>query len=220
MLIDEVYKTCLQFANVSQVGGYLSPSNFNISCALSQIQIINELSEIADYNQRVISLSSDVLKTADVNVIDGNTNLPDDYFIYLDANALFYDGDKERFEEYPLDYIGKSERGERLRSKIVDPQNDYPIVTESVGGLKVEPKEVNRIRLTYFTNPTTPEWVGTNTVPPVFDPNASTDFTLGDKFKNILVYKILSYFSIEIREPYLLQATTKNLVQFTGNKTN
>jgi hypothetical protein len=220
MLINEIYEVFRQMVNSQQSGGYFNATNFNNYCDYAQNAVINELSEIADYNQRVISLSSDVLKTATINVVDGIAALPSDYFIYLDANAMFYDNDAKKFEEYPADYVGKSERGERLRSKIVDPQSDYPIITEGFGGLLVEPSEVSRIKLTYYFQPDAPVWAGTDTVPPVFDPNTSTDFVLGDKFKNILVNKILSYAGIEIREPYLLQATTQSLIKPTGNPTN
>ena len=220
MLINEVYEVFLQMVNKAQTGGYFNAANFNNYCDYAQNSIINELSEIADYNQRVISLSSEVLKTVIINVTNGIAATPSDYLIYLDANAMFYDNEANKFEEYPLDYISKAERGERFRSKIVSPERDYPIATENTSGLLIEPTDVSRIKLTYYFKPDAPEWVGTDTVPPVFDPNASTDFVLGDKFKNILVNKILSYAGIEIREPYLLQATTQNLIKPTGNPTN
>lgn len=220
MLINEVYTTCLQFVNKQQLGGYFNPTNFNRYAAFAQNSILNELQEYLDYNQRVITLLSDVLKVATVNVADnGYADLPSDYLLYADANSLFYENGK--FEEYPVDYLGKSERGERLRSKIVMPELDNPIATEDFGGLLIDPKEVNRIKLTYIYQPDNPSWVGDGSVPPVFDPDASTDFAFGQKFKNILVYKILRYMGVEIREPFLLQATTDNLIkQFQGQQTN
>ncbi len=220
MLINEIYIVFLQFVNKNQSGGYFNATNFSEYCDYAQNEVINELSQLADYNQRVISLSSDIVRTATINVVGGLAELPSDYFIYLDSNSVFWNADKKSFDEWPIDYIGTSERGERLRSKIVDPQPDYPIASETVAGLKIEPSEVKRIKLTYYFQPPTPKWVGTDAVPPVFDPNLSTDFTLGEKFKNILLNKILSYAGIEIREPYLLQATTRNLIQFQGNPTN
>jgi hypothetical protein len=220
MLINEVYETVLDLNNSDQIGGYLAPERYNQYAEFAQNAILNELQELLDYNQRTISLLSDVLKVATVEVgADGYVSLPTDYMLYADANAVLFDDGK--FREYPVDMIGKSERGERLRSKIVMPEIDYPIATEDNTGLLIEPTEVQRIKLTYIYLPEDPEWVGDGSVPPVFDPDASTDFAFGQKFKNILVYKILRYMGVEIREPFLLQATTDNLIkQFQGQPTN
>jgi|TARA_R110000782_G_scaffold16029_3_gene46371 hypothetical protein len=220
MLINNVYQSVFDLANKDQTGGFLSASRYNRYAVFAQDDILNELQQLLDYNQRTISLLSDILKVANVEVSDdGYAKLPSDYFLFADANSLFYDGVK--FQEYPCDFIGRSERGERLRSKIVTPELDYPIITEDFTGLLVEPKEVSRIKLTYIYQPVNPEWVGTDTVPPVFDEGASTDFALSNKFKNILTYKILKYFGIEIREPFLLSATTDNLINdFSGKQAN
>lgn len=222
MIINEVYQSVQDFANKDQSGGYLKASRFNRYAVYAQKEIINELAQLAGFNQRVISLSRDVLKTATINVVNGLASTPSDYLIYHDANSLFYDNDEKKFKEYSVDYVDKSERGERLRSKIVPPEVNYPIATEdTTSGLLIEPKEVSRIKLTYFYLPTDPEWVGDDSDPPVFDPDASTDFVLDSKFVNVLTYKILRYFGIEIMEGFLLQATTDEVVNsYLGKQTN
>jgi len=221
MLINEVYNDVQRIANVQQAGGYITPTRYNEAAVFTQIEIINELAQLAGLNQRVISLSKNVLKTQTINVVDGIAATPSDYLIYHDSNSLFYDNDEKKFKEYPVDYLDSSERGERLRSKIVPPEVDYPIATETTSGLRIEPSEVSRIKLTYFHLPEDPEWVSDGSTPPVFDPSASTDFVLDEQFHNILVYKILTQFSIEVREPFLLQATTRNLVNnYAGQQSN
>ena len=222
MLIDTVYKNVFDFSNKSQIGGYLSPERFNRYAVFCQKDIINELIQLAGLNQRVISLCKNILKTENVNVNNGTVSSPADYLAYHDANSMFYDSDKKRFEEYPVDYIDSAERGERLRSKIVPPEVDYPIASETTsGGLRIEPTEVSLIKLTYFYLPEDPEWVGDSSIPPVFDPNASTDFVLDDKFANVLVYKILRYFGIEIKDAFIMQTTTDQVVKtYLGQQTN
>ena len=211
MLIDETYSLVRDLSNTSQSGGYISPTLFSQYADFAQLSIINELAELLDYNMLTSILISDVLKTANVEVINGIVQEPSDFYKYADSSALYYEGGE--FKVYPIDYISKSERTERLRSKIVEPTLEYPIATEGFGGILIEPKTVSRIELTYLFRPDAPEWVGTETVPPVFLPDDSTDFALSDKFKTILTYKICSYFSIEIRDGELSAATTKQLIQ-------
>ena len=212
MLINEVYESVLDLSNRSQTGGYLNAESFNLKAELAQREIIDEALEFLDFNQLSLTLLSDILNTTNAVVnAQGFVTLPSDYYKYADANALvFTDGN---FIEYPIDYVGVSERGERLRSKIVNPTLIEPIATETRLGLRIDPKEINIIELTYAVQPPDPEWVGTNAVPPVFDPLLSTDLILSNKFKAILVYKVCSYFGIEIKDVNLYQATTKELMK-------
>lgn len=214
MIIDKVYQGVLSFSNKTQTGGYISPERFNIYSEYAQFDVINELHEILAFNQRVITLISDVLKVTNIDVASTQyAALPSDYYKYVDSSGMFYNG---KWEETAADYISKTEVGERRRSKIVDPTNTYPVITEDSVGLFVDPSTVTRIKLTYIFEPTTPEWVGDGSVPPVFDPNASTDFTLSSKFQNILIFKICKYFAVEIKDSALYNATTESLVRELG----
>jgi len=213
MIIDKVYTGVLAFANKTQSGGYISPDRFNTYAEYAQMDIINELHELLSFNQRVITLVSDVVKVTNINVnATQYADLPSDYYKYMDSDGLFYDGG---WKGEPADYISKTEIGERRRSKIVDPTNDYPVITEDSVGLFVDPKTVTRLKLTYIFEPETPEWVGFG-VPPVFDESYSTDFTLSSKFQNILIQKICKYFAIEIKDSSLFQATTESLIREVG----
>lgn len=213
MIIDKVYKGVQAFSNKNQSGGYLSPDRFNTYAEYAQTDVINELHELLSFNQRVITLISDVLKVENIGVTNQYVDLPSDYYKYVDSGALFYNVNK--WDEYAADYISKTEIGERRRSKIVDPTNDYPVITEDSVGLFVDPSNVKRLKLTYIFEPEAPEWVGFG-VPPVFDESYSTDFTLSSKFQNILIFKICTYFGIEIKDSALYNATTESLVREIG----
>lgn len=218
MLINEIYESVLAVSNKSQVGGYLKPSRFNEYINMSQQDVIDEVDRFAAHNRRVISLLRDIIKTQDAPVGSlGQVELPADYYRYLDANAVYFDDGKRQI--YPIDYISKTERGERVRSKIVSPELSSPIATEGFSGLMVEPTNINIIELTYLFKPELAVWNSTGTVPPVFDPDTSVDVALGRQFKNILTFKVCKYFGIEIREADLVNATTKNLIEEFGIST-
>lgn len=211
MLIDEIYTDVRNFSNNSQLSGYIPINQFNEYSNFAQMAIIDEMYEILDYNMLSSILIADVLKTANVEVVNGIVQKPTDFYKYVDSSALYFEDGN--FEVYPIDFISTSERNERLRSKIVEPTLKHPIATEGFSGIRLDPKEISRVELTYLFKPPAPEWVGTDTVPPIFSPTLSTDFVLSDKFKTILTYKICSYFSIEIRDGELSAVTTKQLIQ-------
>lgn len=210
-MINDVYLMTQRLSNVSQTSGYISPSAFSEFAGYAQLSIIDEMYEILDYNMLSSILIADVLKTVNVEVVNGIVQKPTDFYKYVDSSALYFEDGN--FEVYPIDFISTSERNERLRSKIVEPTLKHPIATEGFSGIRLDPKEISRVELTYLFKPPAPEWVGTDTVPPIFEPTLSTDFVLSDKFKTILTYKICSYFSIEIRDGELSAVTTKQLIQ-------
>ena len=209
MLINQVYEGVLGLSNKEQVGGYLRPTRFSTYCAMAQYDVIDELYALSGINKNAMTLLSDVVESVSVPVVQGVVSLPDDYYKYVDANALFFSSEGEQV--YPVDYISNSERGERQRSKIVRPDNEYPVATETRGAINILPKTVSRIELIYVVDPPEPVF-STTGVPPVFDPNTSVDFTLSIRFKNILIRKVCQYFGLEVRDAMLIQATVENMV--------
>lgn len=210
-LINDVYFDVQQIANKSQAGGFISPSRYNTFIALAQLDCINELQQLIGFNQRVIGLAKSVLKTQNISVsTSGYANTPSDYYLYADSNALYYENGA--FDIYPIDYVDKSERGERKRSKVVNPTKEYPIASEGFSGLLIEPTTISQIEITYFYAPPVPVWAGSGT-PPVFDPSASTDLVLGNDFRNVLAAKVCAYLGVNIRDQFLYSTqTVKGLI--------
>ena len=215
MLINYVYETTLQLASKSSGDGYLPPSEFNNYCILAQKRAINELYNYLDHNQKVITLLSDVTKIADLTVTNNYATRPTDYYKYVASAALAFNSDTGKFVQSEGEYIGKTELASRLTSKIVTPTNDYPIISEDQTGFRLDPDTISRIKLTYLINPVDPEWVAVDpdVIPPVFDPTASTDFILSEKFTDILVNYVANMFGIESDDQFLAQATVQQLVK-------
>ena len=208
MLIDDIYKLLLQLSSKDGISGYLPAEEFSNYCQLAQLRAINDICKMLDYNQKAIDLLADVIVTDTINKSGNIFQYPSSYYRFVAAAAKFSDINT------PCDLIGKSERTARLRSRIIQPTPDFPVISEDSTGFTVDPFLVTRIELTYVFEPEKPEWVAVSaTIPPVFDPAASTDFTLSSKFKNYLVKEIANMFGIETRDPNLQQATLQNLIE-------
>jgi hypothetical protein len=208
MLINQVYNLLLQLSSKDGISGYLPAAEFSNYCNLAQLRAINELVKMLDYNQKAIDLISDVIKVSFINKSGDIFPIPSDYYRFVAASANFAD------KTTPCDLIGKSERRQRIVSQIVQPTADFPVISEDRTGFTVDPSIVSRIELSYAFLPEPPEWVAeVDTIPPVFDPDASTDFVLSEKFKNYLVKEIANMFGIETRDPNLQQATLQNIIE-------
>jgi hypothetical protein len=207
MLVNQVKELVEALASKDSIGGYLPEDEFSNYCNLAQIRAMDELLKMLDYNQKAIDLLADVIKVVNINKTGNIFPEPTDYYRYIASAAMFAD------LQTPCDFIGKSERRSRLRSQIVQPTVDFPVTTEDSTGFMVDPSDVTRIELTYVFLPESPEWVSVpDSLPPVFNPAASTDFALSSKFKNYLVREIANMFGIETRDPNLQQATMQNLI--------
>lgn len=211
MLINEVKSLVESLSAKSSVGGYLPADEYSNYATLAQLRIINTLHERLDFNLNIITLLSDVSKTKLVPVNDQRFSRPSDYYKPIACEASFSDGQSD------MEYIGLSERRNRINSDIVEPTLSYPTFTEDSTGFIADPVGISRVRLSYIFQPEDPVWAEVpDSVPPTFDPNNSTDFALSDKFTDILVNTIAGMFGIEIRDVNLQQATVQNLVQSLG----
>jgi hypothetical protein len=210
-----VYELTSQLSAKNSGGGYLPPDEFSRYCLLAQLKTIDQLYSYLDYNQKVITLLSDVMKVENQFVSNQTFPRPDDYYKYVASSAMNYNPQTKKWGQSEIEYIGQTELASRLNSDIITPTPSYPVITESNTGFRVDPEEVGVVKLTYLIEPDEPVWaaVDPNVVPPVFDPTASTDFVLSDKFTNILVNYVTQMFGIELNEELLIQATVQNLVE-------
>jgi hypothetical protein len=208
MLVNKVKQLVQQLSAKEGIGGYLPEEEYSNYCNLAQLRAINDIIKMLDYNQKAIDLLADVIKVVVLNKNGQVFDFPTDYYRFVAAAAKFSD------IITPCDLIGKSERRSRMRSRIVQPTPDFPVISEDVTGFTVDPFLVTRIELSYVFLPEPPEWVSEpDSLPPVFDPALSTDFALSSKFKNYLVKEIANMFGIETRDPNLQQATIQNLIE-------
>lgn len=209
--VNTIYQTALRLANKSQTGGYFSPMEFNLYAPLVQKEIVSEVFQLLGINRTATNILGDVTKTANISLLNHRpVNTPTDYLDFIALRALFYEDDK--WKEYEADYIDHTELGNRMRSKIDEIENTYPVVVKDVTGLKVYPKTVNLASLTYVYDFADPVWASTGE-PPVYDPENSIDFVLSEMWTDIVLYKMCLLFGITVKDANLQQASVREILK-------
>ena len=222
MLIDEVYILVQQLAAKNQFSGYLSPAEYSQYAQLAQLDIITER-----YNSiktlgygstnKLDEIFSEIKAVATLPVTGGTITKPTDFLYYSTAHAYYIFNGEGRLNF--IDYVNDVEWMERVSSEIERPDKDFPIIRALGDTFEISPSTVTQVNLTYLQVPLLPFWNYTasgksltfvETGGSATNPNTgvtagnSTDFTLTQSEKNLLVFKIAKYFGIEItdRERY------------------
>lgn len=227
MLIDRVYKLVQQVVNKNQSSGYIDPEEFSKYAEMAQLELVSDTynnpplgyENTQEITDNLSSFKVEVIK----NVVDGKFDEPSDYMNYSSCRATtFAEGSDELLNPYQaeLDFLKDSEIARRLASEIDAPSVEMPAIAKFSTYFRVYPSDVKQVRLTYLKTPLLPWWNYTlSSGRPVFaetggvstNPNTgvtagdSTDFTLTSDMIHDLVYKISSYFSVEVRESDVYQ---------------
>lgn len=201
--------------------GYITPEEFNLFAKQAQLEIFEQY--FYDYTnwvnkrnarlandgysniQKIISETIDELSTSSNLVYDSPSQsfaLPADWY-YI--NVVLY-GTKE------VEYVAQNKVMNLLSSNITAPTTAYPAYYQKGDDIKVYPASItSNVSAMYVRYPLDPKW--TYTVvggSPIFNQSAVDyqDFELPESAQNDLVYKILSYAGVNIREAEVVQFAT------------
>jgi hypothetical protein len=111
---------------------------------------------------------------------------------------------------YPDEQIDKV-----LDSEIIPPTTSYPVGTMWSDKVQVWPVSgLQRLRLTYLRQPTTPSWAYTTVNSrPVYDSANSVDIDAPDDAQNELAMNVLGFLGIHLRDQNLMQYSNLNKQQ-------
>lgn len=189
--------------------------------------LFNELSSpLADYkpNSAIPRLSFDITQAVTDYLLpfksnpttlfiqtDGTASYPSDYahllaagknFVsspgYIDSNGQFV---PTEFEEGDIEELDESELRSRLRSYIRKPDEKHPVCVLYKDKIQFYPKDLNTAKIVYLASPVNVKWAYTIVSGrEVYDPTNSVDFQWKATNKNDLVFRILQYMGIKIRD--------------------
>lgn len=209
--VDKVLNTVQNIASKNQTGGYLSPKEASNFMALAQMEVINEMYQFLDANRSASMLIGGAIKEAEVAVLDGYIETPDDYRGVITFYSQWYGGG-QRKKEFEAELLNHTEIGERFRSQIDYPSPDYPVIVKDEKGIKVYPKHVSKGRLVYIYEFEDPVYATTGT-PPTYDPITSVQFVISDLFFDLIVYKVCLLFGISVKDENLQQTTVRSVLK-------
>ena len=229
--IDQL-KTFFEFIlNKNQVGGNITPSQFNVIVKQAQLDLFNEYYNpqyqrglAAQRGFEINQLMTDFFNSLLVsqlmiltkNGLFAEVNLPENYSHKSSAYVETYKTNEEcedcslgNCEEVGygvVRFIMDNQKGGVLKSRIAPATVEYPFGRIENGKLKILPNTVTSATFNYVRLPVTPIWgYALSGSRPVYNPSTSTDVELPIIFMNELVAKMLTYKGINIREQQVQQ---------------
>ena len=218
--VDAVYQTVLTIIN-KENRGYLTPEEFNRLAVLSQ----REIFESYFSKQAALSLApntmsdfSSPMKALTEKIAEFETNVTinerdnDSFFEYpSDFYRLGVVTHSPAGEMYPVvvDEVGHKEITYINLSHFTAPTEKQAVYVRHEGGIQCYPSDdenaVVAIHVEYVRTPTDPVWGFNQTIfdddgEVVYDPSESTNFELHPADYQDLVFKILSYAGVVIRD--------------------
>jgi len=201
--------------------GYITPEEFNLFAKQAQLEIFEQY--FYDYTnwvnkrnarlandgyaniQKNIAETIDEFSTSSTLVYDGPSQsfaLPADWYY---VNVVLY-GTKE------IEYVAQNKVMNLLSSNITAPTTAYPAYYQKGDDIKVYPTSItSNVSAMYVRYPLDPKWTYTLVGgSPIFNQSAVDyqDFELPQSSQNDLVFKILSYAGVNIREAEVVQFAT------------
>ncbi len=219
-MINTVRNTVMAILNKDN-NGYITPEEFNLFAKQAQLEIFEQY--FYDYTnwvnkrnarlandgyaniQKNIAETIDEFSTSSTLVYDSPSQsfaLPADWYY---VNVVLY-GTKE------IEYVAQNKVMNLLSSNITAPTTAYPAYYQKGDDIKVYPASItSSVSAMYVRYPLDPKWTYTVVAgSPIFNQSAVDyqDFELPQSEQNDLVFKILSYAGVNIREAEVVQFAT------------
>jgi hypothetical protein len=216
-MINTVRNTVMAIINKDN-NGYITPEEFNLFAKQAQLEIFEQY--FYDYTnwvnkrnarmandgysdiQKTIAETIDSFSTSSTLVYSGLTTsfaLPADWY-YIN---VVLSGTKE------IEFVAQNKVMNLLGSNITAPTASYPAYYQKGDDLKVYPITIQSgVSTLYVRYPVDPKWTYTVVSgSPIFNQSAVDyqDFELSQSAQNDLVFKILSYAGVNIREADVVQ---------------
>jgi len=225
MTIDALYQW-INFMSNKQQSGAISPDEFNLcldALYLEPMKIKIGLPEAyqvgvptAPQAYQVSQTITDELRKFIVPlVINKNTSgyfpIPANYVAFSTLRYIQIE-EAEECDEQPIvidnsvEIVTDGELSLRLPNTITPPTFDYPIGAYFEQGIKVYPKEIDQVTLTYVRKPLKPfrNYTITANDENIFDPTGSVDLEYPDIMHNDFAVIVAKYFGINLKDGDLI----------------
>lgn len=175
--INEFKEFCSFVANKTQIGGTLSPSQFNEIANRAQMVVFEKDRAIFIETQNISDYLSLFLKETITSVPPtGMVSYPSD-FEHTASIRSYYVRAAGGSTEIAVQPVKNYDWGDISSSQVQTPTKRFPKYTEFASEYRFLPFDIGTVMIDYFKTPIPPVWG--YTVPsgrPVYDPATSTDF--------------------------------------------
>lgn len=226
--INTVYQRVQQLMNKSQVGGYLSPTEFNNYANMANLGLLNVEYDQFQKTQKITDrLSSFIDKKQSYANNKGEMAYPSDYFYFVALRTYDRDSymvlvkecgdiqptinDYRKLPQVAIKTLDNDKLGIRNQSALYRPNYNFPIAIFYTDYIQILPIDLGVTVIDYIKKPVTVVWNYTNDAYglPVYTSTGSVNFEWDANVENALVMEICKYAGIEIRELEITKVTNE-----------
>lgn len=209
--VDTVYQRVLAILN-KENRGYMTPQEFNLLANQAQLEVfeqyfydLNQFNRMGEITNEFANIVKNIKEKINLFKTNATLTKSGDKFV-LPANlyrlgTLYYNDyiEVEEVNENELLFINQS--------PLTRPDSTRPVYTRTGNSVAVYPSGITTdIKCSLIISPAKPNWsyVEVNNVP-MYNATDSTDFDLHESDETTIVYKILSYAGLVIKQPEISQ---------------
>lgn len=215
--IDTVYQRVLAILN-KENRGYMTPQEFNLLANQAQLEIFeqyfydlnqfNRMGEITNEHANIVKNIKEKInlfkKTGNLTYTNPSFTLPSDLYR---LGTIFYNSGTE------VEQIDQNEYLYINASPLTKPNTSRPVFIREGNTVKVYPSTItSSLQASYVKSPKEVKWNyvevsddnGTTTSA-LYDSSSTVDFELHESEETVLVYKVLAYAGLVIKQPEISQ---------------
>ena len=209
--VDTVYQKVLAILN-KENRGYMTPQEFNLLANQAQLEVfeqyfydLNQFNRMGEITNEFANIVKNIKEK--INLFKTNATLIKSGDKFVLPNNLYRLGTVYYNDYIEVEEVNENELLFLNQSPLTRPDSTRPLYIRTGNTIAVYPSGITtKIKCSLIISPAKPNWsyVEVNNVP-MYNSTNSTDFSLHESDETTIVYKILSYAGLVIKQPEISQ---------------
>lgn len=209
--VDTVYQKVLAILN-KENRGYMSPQEFNLLANQAQLEVfeqyfydLNQFNRAGEITNEFANIVKNIKEK--INLFKTNATLSKSGDKFILPSNLYRLGTVYYNDYIEVEEVNENELLFLNQSPLTRPDSTRPLYIRTGNTIAVYPSGITTsIKCSLIISPAKPNWsyVEVNNVP-MYNSTNSNDFSLHESDETTIVYKILSYAGLVIKQPDISQ---------------
>jgi hypothetical protein len=209
--VDTVYQRVLAILN-KENRGYMTPQEFNLLANQAQLEVfeqyfydLNQFNRMGEITNEFANIVKNIKEK--INLFKTNATLTKSGDKFVLPSNLYRLGTLYYNDYIEVEEVNENELLFINQSPLTRPDSTRPVYTRTGNSVAVYPSGITTdIKCSLIISPAKPNWsyVEVNNVP-MYNATDSKDFDLHESDETTIVYKILSYAGLVIKQPEISQ---------------
>lgn len=191
--------------------GYMTPQEFNLLANQAQLEVfeqyfydLNQFNRVGEITNEYANIVNNIKEK--INLLRTTSSLTKANSVFALPDNLYRLGTVYYNDATELDAVDQNDYLHIAASPLAKPSTKQPVYIRNGDNLTVYPSSITSLKCTYIKKPLSVNWsyVTINNVAE-YNGSSSTDFDLHESDETTIVYKILSYAGLVIKQPEVIQ---------------